>query len=78
MACDTAATDSLFEELSRRFKSLNQHSEKNGAVLHIKGRRPGASGCGRRGEDAVIRECIEKAVLAGQTDGIPIAAGPRR
>ncbi|MDR1541793.1 MAG: hypothetical protein LBU32_28180 [Clostridiales bacterium] len=77
MACDIT-TDSLFEELSRRFKNLKQHSEKNGAVLQFKGRRPGMSGRGCRGEAAVVRECIEKAVLAGQTDGTPITAGPRR
>jgi hypothetical protein len=52
MACDITAIDSLFEELSRRFKSLDQHSEKNSAVLHFKGRRSGQSGCSCRGEAA--------------------------
>ncbi|MDR1542531.1 MAG: hypothetical protein LBU32_32045 [Clostridiales bacterium] len=75
MACDTAATDSLFEELSRRFKSLDQHSERNGAVLHFKGKRPGQSGgSGCCGEAAWIHECIARTVLAG----LPITAGPRR
>ncbi|MDR1537265.1 MAG: transposase [Clostridiales bacterium] len=72
MACDIITTDSLFEELSRRFKNLNQHSEKNGVVLHFKGRRPGASGCGCCGETAGIHEYIERTVHAGQINGIPI------
>ncbi|MDR1541835.1 MAG: hypothetical protein LBU32_28415 [Clostridiales bacterium] len=71
MACDIITTDSLLEELSRRFKSLEQHSEKNGTVLHFKGRRPGQS-AGCCNEAAGVRECIERAVLAGQTDGTPI------
>ncbi|MDR1540001.1 MAG: hypothetical protein LBU32_18770, partial [Clostridiales bacterium] len=74
MACDIITTDSLLEELSRRFKSLEQHSEKNGAVLNFKGRRPGQSGGSRgcRGEAAGVHECIERTVHAGQTDGTPI------